>query len=304
MQVLDVAPGPEGFALVLHGGAGGRSKYLTPDERAEFAAGLADAFAAGRAVLSAGGAALDAVCAAVGVLEDCPLYNAGRGAALTARGEAELDASVMTGDGRAGAVAVLRRIKHPVLAARKVMEETRHVLLVGPSDQVVEGWGLEIVDPSYFVTEARLAELARVREGQALPSRHGTVGAVALDVHGHLAAATSTGGMVNQHEGRIGDTPIVGAGTYARDGVVAVSCTGEGEAFIKGVVAHEIYARMHYSGMRLPDALAATIEAELETRNAEGGLIAVAANGEVAIAHNALAMFAAYELNGVLVTLT
>lgn len=304
MHLIDVAPGRGGSALVLHGGAGGRVAELTAEEQVAYSAGLAEAYQAGRSVLLAGGHALDAVCATVARLEDCPLFNAGRGAALTARGEAELDASVMTGDGRAGAVAVVRNVKNPVLAARKVMEETEHVLLVGPSEQLVAGWGLEVVEPAYFVTDARRRQLATVQAARLAPARHGTVGAVALDTHGHLAAATSTGGIVNQHEGRLGDTPVIGAGNYARDGVVAVSCTGEGEAFIQGVVAHDIYARMHHAGTALPEAIGQTIEVELDGRGADGGVIAVGADGRVVVAYNSSAMFAAYEDAGELVTLT
>jgi beta-aspartyl-peptidase (threonine type) len=210
----------------------------------------------------------------------------------------------MTGDGRAGAVAVTRRAKNPVLAARKVLEETDHVLLVAPEEAVLEGWGVETVDPEYFVTESRRQQLSSVRAGVLAQSRHGTVGAVALDLAGRVAAATSTGGIVNQHRGRVGDTPVVGAGTYARDGVVAVSCTGEGEAFIEGAVAHDIYARMRYAGAALPDAVRATIDTELNGRGANGGLVAVGADGRVVVAHNSPAMFAACEEAGELVTLT
>lgn len=304
MRVIDIAPSAGGFALVLHGGAGGRDSELSVEEKRLYSEGLAGAHQAGHAVLASGGSALDAVCAAVEELENCVLFNAGRGAALTAQGEAELDASVMTGDGRAGAVAVARHAKNPVFAARKVLEETAHVLLVAPDEQLLAGWGLETVEPAYFVTESRRQQLAKVQAKSLAQSRHGTVGAVAVDVKGRLAAATSTGGMVNQHEGRVGDTPVIGAGTYARDGVVAVSCTGEGEAFIQGVVAHDVYARMHYAGAALPEAVRGTIEAELNGRGADGGLIAVGADGRVVVAYNSSAMFAAYEESGELVTLT
>jgi beta-aspartyl-peptidase (threonine type) len=301
---MDIAPAARGFSLVLHGGADGRAAALSVEQEEPYAEGLAAAYRAGRTVLAAGGSAVDAVCAAVVELENCVLFNAGRGAALTADGEAELDASVMTGDGRAGAVAVTRRAKNPVLAARKVLEETDHVLLVAPDGALLEGWGVETVDPEYFVTESRRQQLSSVRAGVLAQSRHGTVGAVALDLAGRVAAATSTGGIVNQHRGRVGDTPVVGAGTYARDGVVAVSCTGEGEAFIEGAVAHDIYARMRYAGAALPDAVRATIDTELNGRGANGGLVAVGADGRVVVAHNSPAMFAACEEAGELVTLT
>jgi beta-aspartyl-peptidase (threonine type) len=255
-------------------------------------------------VLGAGGSALDAVCATVEQLEDDPLFNAGRGAALTATGTAELDACVMTGEGRAGAIAACRHARNPVLAARKVMEETPAVLLVDPTEERLRGWDLETVPPEYFLTPARQEQLRNVQARLAEPSRHGTVGAVALDVHGRVAAATSTGGMVNQSEGRVGDTPIVGAGTYARDGVVAISCTGEGEAFIQGVVAYDVAARMRYLGEPLRGAVAATVEEELTTRGAKGGLIAVAADGSIVAAHNSPAMFCAYHDGTRLVTRT
>lgn len=302
MRVIDIPAGSKGYTLVLHGGAGGRLKEFSPEEQATYADGLTEAYKAGESVLKSGGSALDAVCATVEQLENNPVFNAGCGAALTAEGEAELDASVMTGNGRAGAVAVSRHAKNPIYLARKVMEESEHVLIVSPSEALVSSWELDVVDPSYFVTKARQQQLAAVQRKEMVGSRHGTVGAVALDRQGNVAAATSTGGMVNQHEGRIGDTPLIGAGTYARDGVVAVSCTGMGEAFIEGAVAHEIYARMHYTGTTLSDAVSATIAAELVPRDADGGIIAVGADGRVCVAHNSTDMFAAFEDDGKLTT--
>lgn len=304
MRVFTVEPAPSGYSLVLHGGAGGRLSELSLDEQGRYSTGLADAFIAGENVLAAGGSALDAVCASVEQLENNPLFNSGRGSALTATGKAELDASVMTGDGRAGAIAVSRYAKNPVYLARKVMEESEHVMLVGPTKELVEGWGLESVESDYFITPLRQEQLANVQAQRLEGSRHGTVGAVALDVHGNLAAATSTGGMVNQSEGRVGDTPIIGAGNYAKDGVVGVSCTGTGEAFIEGVVAHEISARMRYAGAPVADAVRLTIEAELETRSADGGVIAIDAAGRIVVAHNSPAMFAAYRQAEQVMTLT
>ncbi|MCC9306167.1 isoaspartyl peptidase/L-asparaginase [Kitasatospora sp. RB6PN24] len=303
LRLFQAGPSEGGYALVLHGGAGSRPRELSLEERGEYTEGLARAYRAGAAVLERHGSALDAVCATVAVLEDDPLFNAGRGAALTARGEAELDASVMTGDGAAGAVACSRFARNPVFAARKVMEETRHVLLVDPDEDLVAGWGLATTTPEYFVTEARLRQLAEVRSAQLPAPRHGTVGAVARDRRGKLAAATSTGGIVNQSEGRVGDTPILGAGTFARDGVVAVSCTGEGEAFVRGVVAHDVAARISYLRSGLAEAVTGTITTELTAREASGGLIAVAADGTIAVAHNSPAMFAAFDDGSRLVTL-
>lgn len=298
MQIFEAAAPQHGPSLAIHGGAGGRVDELTVAGRAPYSTGLRAAYDAGWAVLSAGGSALDAVCAAVEVLEDDPLFNAGRGAALTATGSVELDASVMDGSGRAGAVAASTHARHPVRLARHVMEDTDHVLIVGPSEALVSGFGLEIVDADYFVTEARRKQLERVRADRLEAARHGTVGAVARDAEGRVAAATSTGGMVGQADGRVGDTPIVGAGIYARDGVVAISCTGHGEAFIQGVVAHDIAARMRYGGADLSEAVRATFAAELDSRGSTGGLVAVGADGTIVVAHNSPAMFSAHGDDG------
>ncbi|QXG76654.1 isoaspartyl peptidase/L-asparaginase [Modestobacter sp. L9-4] len=304
MQLFQVAPAPVGWALVLHGGAGGRVEELSLEEAGTYTEGLTAAYQAGAAVLAAGGSALDAVCATVEKLEDDPLFNAGRGAALTSEGTAELDACVMTGEGRAGAVAASQFARNPVHAARKVLEETPAVLLIAPTAERIAGWDLQTVTPDHFTTPARQQQLRRVQDGLLAGSRHGTVGAVAVDVHGRVAAATSTGGMVNQSEGRVGDTPIVGAGTYARDGVGAISCTGEGEAFIQGVVAHDVAARVRYLGVDLAQAITDTVTAELAPRGAMGGLIAVGADGSIVVAHNSPAMFAAYSDGDRLVTHT
>ncbi|MCZ2830707.1 isoaspartyl peptidase/L-asparaginase [Modestobacter sp. VKM Ac-2986] len=294
VQLFEVAPAASGWALALHGGAGGRVEELSLEEAGTYTEGLTAAYQAGAAVLAAGGSALDAVCATVECLEDDPLFNAGRGAALTSEGTAELDACVMTGEGRAGAVAASQFARNPVHAARKVLEETPAVLLMAPTAERIAGWDLQTVTPDHFTTPARQQQLRRVQEGLLAGSRHGTVGAVAVDVHGRVAAATSTGGMVNQSEGRIGDTPVVGAGTYARDGVGAISCTGEGEAFIQGVVAHDVAARVRYLGVGLAEAITGTVAAELAPRGATGGLIVVGADGSIVVAHNSPAMFAAY----------
>ena len=304
MHLFSAPPAASGWALVLHGGAGGRVEELSLEESGSYAEGLTAAYLAGAAVLAAGGSALDAVCATVERLEDDPLFNAGRGAALTAEGTAELDACVMTGDGRAGAIAACRHARNPVHAARKVMEETPAVLLIAPSEERLTSWDLATVEPAYFLTPARQQQLRNVQDRVLEGSRHGTVGAVAIDVQGRLAAATSTGGMVNQSEGRVGDTPIVGAGTYARDGVGAISCTGEGEAFLQGVVAADVAARVRYLGVPMDAAIAATVAAELEPRSAMGGLIAVGADSSIVVGHNSPAMFAAYSDGDRLVTHT
>ncbi len=293
MQIHELAPSG-GPSLALHGGAGGRVEELALDGRAAYEDGLAAAYAAGWAVLESGGSALDAVCASVEVLEDDPLFNSGRGAALTSTGNVELDASVMTGSGSAGAVAASRYARNPVRLARCVMEQTGHVLIVDPAVDLVAGFGLEVVEPEYFVTDARRQQLERVQAARAAASRHGTVGAVARDAAGSVAAATSTGGMVNQSDGRVGDTPIVGAGVYARDGVVAISCTGHGESFIEGVVAHDVFARIRYAGAELADAIAAAFAAEIDSRGSTGGLIAVGGDGRIVVGHNSPAMFSAH----------
>lgn len=303
MQVIDVAPDASGVALVVHGGAGERVREYTEAERRPFEQALTRAYAAGRAVLDAGGSALDAVCAAVVVCEDSPQFNSGHGAALNTEGEAELDAAVMTG-GRAGAVAASRIARNPVLAARAVMERTPHVLMVAPDAETVASWGLAAAEPSYFVTEHRQRELAEVLASRRPPVAHGTVGAVARDASGRLAAATSTGGVTAKLEGRIGDTPIIGAGTFASEGGVAVSCTGLGEAFISGVVAHEIAARVRYGGQPLPEAVRTTLDAEVVARDAFGGVIAVDASGRSVVAYAASSMLAAYTADGVVHTLT
>ncbi|MCU1402818.1 MAG: L-asparaginase / beta-aspartyl-peptidase [Microbacteriaceae bacterium] len=303
IRLWDVAP-QNGFALALHGGAGGLIEELSSEGTDAFEEGLAIAHAAGRAILERGGHALDAVCATVEQLENHRLFNAGRGAALTALGGVEHDASVMDGSGDAGAIAASRHAKNPVYVARSVMEKSPHLFLVSPSKEMVIDWGHETAEQEYFITEPRQRQLARIQASQLVAPRHGTVGAVARDSHGRVAAATSTGGMVNQQLGRVGDTPIIGAGNYARNEFAAISCTGEGEAFIRGVVAYDIVARMRYLGSELPEAVAATVETELTANHSSGGLVSVGGDGRVVVAHNSPRMFAAFEDENGLVLLT
>jgi beta-aspartyl-peptidase (threonine type) len=300
MELFEVAPPHAGPSLALHGGAGGRMEELSLEAAAPYEEGLRAAYHAGWQVLAAGGAALDAVCAAVEVLENDPLFNAGRGASLTATGQAELDASVMTGAGQAGAVAASRYAKNPVWLARAVMEHTDHVLIVGPDAEFVRRYGLELAEPGYFVTPVRQRQLEQVLAARRVTAgteteaaRHGTVGAAARDADGRVAAATSTGGMVGQADGRVGDSPIVGAGVYARHEVVAISCTGHGEAYIRGVVAHDVAARVRYAGADLATAIGDTFEEELTLRGSTGGIIAVGGDGRVVVGHNSPAMFSA-----------
>jgi beta-aspartyl-peptidase (threonine type) len=304
LRLWDVAPQND-FALALHGGAGGLIEELSNEGTEAFEEGLAIAHAAGRAILERGGHALDAVCATVEQLENNRLFNAGRGAALTALGGVEHDASVMDGStGQAGAIAASRHAKNPVYVARSVMEKSPHLFLVSPSKEMVLDWGHDTAEQEYFITEPRQRQLARIQASQLAAPRHGTVGAVARDSEGRVAAATSTGGMVNQQLGRVGDTPIIGAGNYARNEFAAISCTGEGEAFIRGVVAYDIVARMRYLGSDLPDAVAATVETELTAKHSSGGLVTVGGDGRVVVAHNSPRMFAAFEDENGLVLLT
>ena len=289
------------MALAIHGGCGVMSPSSQPEaEWAEARAALAEALRAGWRVLSSGGRSLDAVEAAVVVLEDSPHFNAGHGAALNTEGEHELDASIMDGAGRlAGAVIGVRRVRNPVRAARAVLEGGEAVILAGPAaDAYAGGRGVALVDPSYFTTEQRRENLASMKaRGQAgtvaaasEAEKHGTVGAVALDRAGHLAAATSTGGYTDKPAGRVGDSPIPGAGTYAEDGVCAVSGTGQGEAFIRHALAHDVAARMRYRGDALDVATAGVI-ADLTPRGTGAGLIALDATGRVAAPFNTGGMF-------------
>lgn len=295
MPRIDVTEVPPhgGLALAVHGGAGPlRPEGADDDELAAVRrAGLTRALRAGEDVLARGGGALDAVCAAVVVLEDDPAFNAGVGAALTRAGTAELDACVADGaTGRAGAVAVSRFARHPVLAARAVMERTPHVLLVSPGEEWLAGVGVEAVAPEHFVTAERLAALRSARPDPSSPVLgHGTVGAVARDRRGALAAATSTGGVTGQWEGRVGDTPVVGAGTWA-DERVAVSGTGVGEYFLRSALAHDIAARVRWTGASPADAVRAMLADDLVAPGGDGGVIAVAADGTVVLGYCSDAM--------------
>jgi len=283
------------FALVVHGGAGGRHWNLDADREAAFRAGLRAAYLAGESVLADGGSALDAACAAVLVFEDDPLFNAGRGASLTAAGTIEHDAAVMTGNGRGGAVTLSRRVRHPILLARAILD-TPEVLIADPDDDYVRGFGLELCPNEWFITDERRAHLAELQATKTNwdDHKHGTVGCVALDAAGHLAAATSTGGYDNKPVHRVGDTPILGHGTYAKDGVVAVSCTGRGESFMQGVVSHEVSARIEYGAQDVAAAAAATVAAELSGRGTTGALIAVTPAKRCVIAWDSPTLLAAW----------
>ena len=282
------------WQIVVHGGAGVMPRgSISREDEAAYRAGLEAARDAGAAVLASGGLALDAVEAAVRSLEDNPNFNAGRGAVLDRDGFAELDAAIMDGrDRSAGAVAQVRAIRNPVSGARAVMETTPHVLLAGPGAvQVARDSGLEIVDPSYFVTPRRQEQLKRVlsRRAEAWDKR-GTVGAVARDAHGNLAAATSTGGMAAKMPGRIGDSPLIGAGVYADNASCAVSATGHGEMFIRVSVARMICARVEMQGMSAKAAAEATL-AEVKAMGGDGGVIVAGADGSTAFSFNTPGMY-------------
>jgi L-asparaginase / beta-aspartyl-peptidase len=275
------------WSLVIHGGCGQLTPATLPGPEAACRAGLAEALAAGKSLLIAGGSAVDAVVAAVAVLEDCPLFNAGRGAVFTAEGRTELDAAIMDGATRkAGAVAGVTRTRNPVMLARAVMLHSPHVLLARDgADVFALEHGLEQVEPVWFRVESRWQALqamkAAAARGEAVfdaDLKYGTVGAVARDVHGHLAAATSTGGLTGKRWGRIGDSPLIGAGTLADDRSVAVSCTGSGEAFIRAGVGHEIGALVRLAGLSACDAAARAL-ADVAALGGSGGIIYIGTDG-------------------------
>jgi beta-aspartyl-peptidase (threonine type) len=295
------------YVLAVHGGAGVIQRAnMTPEREAAYRASLEAALRAGYDVLRSGGSALDAVTAAIPLLEDDSLFNAGRGAVFTNAGTVELDASIMDGATlNAGAVAGVESVRNPILLARRVMEQSPHVLMVGDgAEAFAEEQGFEAVPNEYFYTARRREALERVQErersssGDAEPltdpeawQMTGTVGAVALDQNGHLAAATSTGGMTNKRWGRVGDSPIIAAGTYADDQTCAVSATGHGEYFIRLAIAHEISARMMYLGERVTEAAHAVIHERLTDFGGTGGVIAIDGEGRVAMPFNTPGMF-------------
>ncbi len=297
---------PARTALVIHGGAGVIERgSLSAEEEQLIRADLGKALDAGNAVLSKGGAALDAVVAAITVLEDSTRFNAGKGAVFNAQGKHELDASIMEGHTRrAGAVAGVRTVRHPILLARKVMEQSPHVMLIGDgAEAFADGFkDLERVENSWFDTDRRREQLqkAQAREqagadaGDTLRGKYfGTVGAVALDAQGHIAAATSTGGMTNKKWGRVGDSPIIGAGTYA-DANCGVSGTGWGEFYIRAAAAHDICARVAYKGESLQQAADEVINKIIPAMGGDGGAIALDKDGNIATPFNTSGMYRAW----------
>lgn len=313
------------YVLVIHGGAGAiRKKNMTPEKEAAYHAKLNEALLAGQAVLDTGGHATDAVQAAIMVMENSPLFNAGKGAVFTNAETNEMDASMMDGrDRNAGAVSGVTKIKNPILGARAVLDHSNHVMLSGEgANAFAKKQGLEMVDPSYFKDEIRLKQLRKVKSREDaqldhdsdqgdMPSdsseiefhydsdidlnkKYGTVGCVALDMHGNLAAGTSTGGMTNKRYGRIGDSPIIGAGTWADNNTCAVSSTGHGEFFIRWAVAYDIAALMEYKGLSLAEAADLVINKKLEEVDGRGGVIAVDKDGNIAMPFNTRGMYRGY----------
>jgi L-asparaginase / beta-aspartyl-peptidase len=294
------------YGIAIHGGAGTLPRAeLSAGAELKYRAGLGEAIDAGFALLESGGTSLDAVTRAVMLLEDNPLFNAARGAVFTLEGRNELDASIMDGNTlRAGAVCGVTRIRNPVELARAVMDKSDYVMLVGAgAEEFASSHGFSFVPESYFHTAERWKQLERIRGGEAglspLTISHiGTVGAVAVDAAGRLAAATSTGGMTGKRYQRVGDSPIIGAGTYADDRSCAVSATGHGEIFIRAAVAHDICARMRFGGRNLAAAVREVVLEELPALGGEGGVIAIDANATIAIEFNSEGMFRASRKQG------
>lgn len=296
------------IALVIHGGAGTiRKENMSPEKEKAYHSALKQALDTGYAVLAGGGSSVDAVIAAVALMEDSPLFNAGKGAVFTYSGKNELDASIMDGSNlKAGAVAGVTTIKNPIKAAYAVMTQSPHVMLAGRgAEKFAEEQGLEIVEPGYFVDSARYQQFLKRRgaggtEGAVLQGdqdtekKFGTVGAVALDQHGNIAAATSTGGMSDKKYGRVGDSPIIGAGTYANNNTCGVSSTGWGEYFIRLAVAHDISAMMEYGGRSLQDAADSVIMKKLPRLGGDGGIIALDGEGNISMTFNTDGMYRGY----------
>ncbi|MBL1232705.1 MAG: isoaspartyl peptidase/L-asparaginase family protein [Flavobacteriales bacterium] len=306
----------ENFAIVIHGGAGAiLKKNMTPEMEKAYQEKLQEALDSGYAILKNGGSAIDAVEKTIVVMEDSPLFNAGKGAVYTNAATNELDASIMDGKTlNAGAVSGVRNVKNPIKLVRLVMEESEHVMLSGKgAENFAKLHKIEMVDSAYFYNEHRLKQLNKIKDSEKIQldhsdnddeqgditefkdSKFGTVGAVALDKHGNLAAATSTGGMTNKKFGRIGDSPIIGAGTYANNATCAVSCTGHGEFFIRNVVAYDVAALMEYKNLSLVDAANYVVNDKLVKLGGDGGLIAIDKDGNIAMPFNTKGMYRAYK---------
>lgn len=300
------------WALAIHGGAGALSRAeMTTEKEAAYRAALDSALSIGETVLKNGGTALDAVTQTITWLEDCPLFNAGRGAVFNHEGHNELDASIMDGSNQmAGAVGGVTIVKNPILLARAVMEKSPHVFLTGRgAEQFAIENGIDTVPPSWFFTQERWNTLQQMLEEEKTKGKtgalrkhpdgkFGTVGCVALDQAGNLAAGTSTGGMTNKRWNRLGDSPVIGAGTYASNDACAVSCTGHGEFFIRYAVAHDVWALMAYKGMPLAEAADFVVNKKLVEKGGEGGLIAVDKDGNIALPFNSEGMYRGFARPG------
>jgi beta-aspartyl-peptidase (threonine type) len=292
------------YALVVHGGAGVITRAsMDSTKENSYRAAIDSALSIGEKILADGGTSLDAVEAVVSWMEDNPLFNAGKGAVFTYDGRNELDASIMDGkDLKAGAVGGVMHVKNPIKLARAVMEKSEHVMLVGAgAEEFAKEQGIELVDSSYFYTKQRwdshMEGLGKIGAATA-EQKHGTVGAVALDKDGNLAAATSTGGMTNKRWNRIGDTPVIGAGTYANNATCAISSTGHGEYFIRWAVAHDISAMMEYQNAPLKEAAEYVIMDKLVKANGEGGVIGVDRKGNLTMTFNSEGMYRGYVKKG------
>lgn len=295
------------YSIVIHGGAGSIIKEnMTPEKEKAYQQKLEEAIKVGYAILKKGGTSLDAVQKTINILEDSPLFNAGKGAVLTYEGINEHDASIMDGKTlKAGASTGTKTVKNPINLARAIMDTSPHVMLSGSGAELfAKEQGMELVDPSYFVTESKIDALNKVKASKAnktaslydadiKDSKFGTVGCVALDKNGNLAAGTSTGGMTNKRWGRIGDSPIIGAGTYANNNTCAVSCTGWGEFFIRSVVAHDISALMDYKGLPLKEAAQDVVQNKIPKLGGDGGIIAIDKYGNIVMEFNTPGMFRA-----------
>ena len=292
------------IAIAIHGGAGTLIKgKMTPEKESAYKAALENALKSGYAILENGGTAMDAVEDAVKNLEDSPLFNAGRGSVFSANGTHEMDASIMDGSNlKAGAVTRVTGIKNPITLSRDVMNHTEHVFLAGDGAMdFAKSQNYEVLDPSYFHDELRYNQWQKLKGSDDFQldhslkkdSKYGTVGAVAMDQEGNIAAATSTGGMTNKRFGRVGDSPMIGAGTYANNKTCAVSCTGSGEFFIRGVVAYDVSALMEYKGLSLSDAASEVIHKRILEIGGDGGLIAVDTQGNIAMPFNTEGMYRA-----------
>ncbi len=303
----------ENFGIVIHGGAGTiLKKNMTPEKEAAYKAKLEEAIRVGHEILKNGGTSLEAVEKTINVMEDSPLFNAGVGAVFTNAGTNELDASIMDGKTlNAGAAAGVKTVKNPINLARAVMNDSPHVMLSGEgADTFAKEQGLEIVDPTYFFTERRMNSLKNAQKREQIELDHddktsfydddvkdykfGTVGCAALDKNGNLAAGTSTGGMTNKRWGRVGDAPIIGAGTYANNATCAVSSTGWGEYFIRAMVAHDISALMNYKGMSIQDAAREVIHDKVGGLGGDGGIVAIDNKGNIAMEFNTAGMYRAH----------